>query len=66
MTYLSMEGPNEEEEAQAIRKQMAENGLRGLLESLPRWMGFERRMIEHLLSDDHVGAFRVSFPPTSN
>ncbi len=61
MTYLSMEGPNEEEEAQAIRQQIRENGLdEALLESLPRWMGFERRMIEHLLSnpDDHVGAFR--------
>jgi tRNA pseudouridine13 synthase len=31
-----------------------------MLEKLPRWMGFERTMIEHLLAhpDDHVGAFR--------
>ena len=61
MTYLSMEGPNEESEAHAVRKQIRENGIsEELLASLPRWMGFERRMIEHLLAspDDHVGAFR--------
>jgi len=61
MTYLSMEGPNEGEEAQAVRKRIREEGLdENLLEALPRWMGFERRMIEHLLTnpDDHVGAFR--------
>ncbi len=61
MTYLSMEGPNEEAEAQAVRQQIRERGLDdSLLEKLPRWMGFERRMIEHLLSnpDDYVGAFR--------
>ena len=56
-----MEGPNEESEAHAVRKQIRENGIsEELLASLPRWMGFERRMIEHLLAspDDHVGAFR--------
>ena len=61
MTYLSMEGPHEEEEARTVRSQIREHGLsEALLESLPRWMGFERRMIEHLLAnpDDHVGAFR--------
>ena len=61
MTYLSMEGPNEGEEAQVIRQRIREQGIdESLLEDLPRWMGFERRMIEHLLSnpDDHVGAFR--------
>ena len=61
MTYLAMEGPNEGEEAQIIRKRIREEGVtESLLEDLPRWMGFERRMIEHLLSkpDDHVGAFR--------
>jgi tRNA pseudouridine13 synthase len=60
MTYLSMEGPNEEDEAASIRKAIRENGIsEELVESLPRWMGFERRMMEHLLAkpDDHVGAF---------
>lgn len=61
MTYLSMEGPNEGEEAQAIRQRIRDQGVdESILEDLPRWMGFERRMIEHLLAnpDDHVGAFR--------
>ena len=61
MTYLSMEGPNEGEEAQAIRQRIRDQGIdESILEDLPRWMGFERRMIEHLLAnpDDHVGAFR--------
>ena len=61
MTYLSMEGPNEEKEAHDVRQRIRENGIdEALLETLPRWMGFERRMIEHLLAnpDDHVGAFR--------
>ena len=61
MTYLSMEGPHEGEEAQVIRQRIREHGIdESLLNDLPRWMGFERKMIEHLLSspDDHVGAFR--------
>jgi len=61
MTYLSMEGPNEEAEAAAIRTAIREHGINEeLLTTMPRWMGFERRMMEHLLAhpDDHVGAFR--------
>lgn len=61
MTYLSMEGPNEEPEAAAIRTAIREHGINEeLLTTMPRWMGFERRMMEHLLAhpDDHVGAFR--------
>ena len=61
MAYLSMEGPHEEGEARAIRARIREKGLEAsLLEDLPRWMGFERKMIEHLLAhpEDHVGAFR--------
>jgi len=61
MTYLSMEGPHEGEDAQGIRKRIREQGVdESLLEDLPRWMGFERKMIEHLLStpDDYIGAFR--------
>lgn len=60
MAYLSMEGEHEEEEARAVRAHIRENGVEeAVLEMLPRWMGFERRMIEHLLANenDHVGAF---------
>jgi tRNA pseudouridine13 synthase len=61
MTYLSMEGPNEEPEAATIRTAIREHGINEeFLTTMPRWMGFERRMMEHLLAhpDDHVGAFR--------
>lgn len=61
MAYLGMEGKSEEEEAQYVRKYIRENGVdESLLDKLPRWMGFERRMIEHLLShpEDYTGAFR--------
>jgi tRNA pseudouridine13 synthase len=62
MTYLSMEGPNEEEEARAIRQRIREDGIsQTLVDDMPRWMGFERKMMEHLLAntDDYVGAFRT-------
>ena len=61
MTYLSMEGPNEKAEAAEVRAKIRDSGVKEeLLEELPRWMGFERRMIEHLLNNegDHVGAFQ--------
>lgn len=61
MTYLSMEGPNEKAEAAEVRAKIRNSGVQEeLLEELPRWMGFERRMIEHLLNNegDHVGAFQ--------
>ncbi|MCH1541253.1 MAG: tRNA pseudouridine(13) synthase TruD [Candidatus Poseidonia sp.] len=61
MAYLSMEGENEEEEAKQVRAHIRENGVSSdVIEMLPRWMGFERRMLEHLLEkpDDFVGAFR--------
>ena len=61
MTYLSMEGPNEKAEAAEVRTKIRNSGVQEeLLEELPRWMGFERRMIEHLLNNegDHVGAFQ--------
>lgn len=60
MTYLSMEGEHEEEAARQVRSHIREHGVDAtVLEMLPRWMGFERRMIEHLLAheDDHIGAF---------
>jgi len=61
MTYLSMEGEHEGEEAAAIRSHIRQHGVQeDLLEQMPRWMGFERKMMEHLLSnpDDYRGAFR--------
>ena len=61
MAYLSMEGENEEKDAHKVRAYIRENGVdESILEMLPRWMGFERKMIEHLLGrpDDFVGAFR--------
>jgi tRNA pseudouridine13 synthase len=61
MTYLSLEGENEEEEAATVRRTIRENGItEGIVETMPRWMGFERKMVEHLLAhpEDHVGAFR--------
>lgn len=61
MTYLTMEGSNEEEEAANVRRSLRENGItEGIVETMPRWMGFERKMIEHLLAhpEDHAGAFR--------
>jgi len=62
MAYLSMEGPNEEDEAHDLRQQIREQGLsEALVEEMPRWMGFERKMVQHLLSnpDDYVGAFQT-------
>ncbi len=61
MAYLSMEGKNEEEAAQKARLYIRENGVdESVIAMLPRWMGFERKMIEHLLAhpEDYVGAFR--------
>jgi tRNA pseudouridine13 synthase len=61
MTYLTMEGSHEEEEAANVRRTLRENGItEGIVETMPRWMGFERKMIEHLLAhpEDHAGAFR--------
>lgn len=60
MAYLSMEGEHEEDEAKAVRAHIREHGVEeAVLDMLPRWMGFERRMIEHLLAnqDDYIGAF---------
>ena len=60
MTYLSMEGEHEEEAARQVRSHIREHGVEAsVLDMLPRWMGFERRMIEHLLAheDDYIGAF---------
>jgi tRNA pseudouridine13 synthase len=61
MTYISMKGESENDEVSAFRKHVRDNGpTPEALEMAPRWLGFERKMVEHLLHrpDDFVGAFR--------
>ena len=61
LTYLSMEGFDENPEVAGFRKHVRDNGVtvEGL-ELAPKWLGFESRMIEHLLNnqDDYLGAFK--------
>ena len=60
MTYISMEG-EEREDVSEFRKHVRENGItEESLEIIPHWLGFEREMIGHLLSnpEDWIGAFR--------
>jgi len=60
-TYISKEGEHESPDVAAFRKHIRENGIteEGLALA-PDWLGYERRMTEHLLNnpDDHIGAFR--------
>jgi tRNA pseudouridine13 synthase len=60
-TYISMEGEHESSEVAAFRQHIRENGIteEGLALA-PEWLGYERRMTEHLLNnpEDHIGAFR--------
>lgn len=52
MTYLTMPG-EEDEDAAVVRMRILEEGIsEGLIEDMPKWMGYERRMIEHLLKND--------------
>ena len=60
MSYLSMEG-DENEDVSNFRKKIREEGIsEEALEMIPHWLGFERDMLKHLLAnpDDYVGAFR--------
>ena len=60
MSYLSMEG-DENEDVSNFRKKIREEGIsEETLEMIPHWLGFERDMLKHLLAnpDDYVGAFR--------
>ncbi|MGB0488477.1 MAG: tRNA pseudouridine(13) synthase TruD [Candidatus Poseidoniaceae archaeon] len=60
MSYLSMEG-DENEDVSNFRKTIREEGIsEEALEMIPHWLGFERDMLRHLLGnpDDYVGAFR--------
>ena len=61
LTYLSMEGFDENPDVAGFRKHVRDNGVTAeCLELAPKWLGFESRMIEHLLNnqDDYVGAFK--------
>ena len=68
MTYLAMEGPNEGEEAQAIRQRIRENGIyEAILEDLPVGWDLSDGMIEHLLSNPTtMSVLFENFPPTCN
>jgi len=62
MTYLAMEGEHEADEAAEVRRKIRENGISDdLLDGIPNWMGFEKTMINHLLSkpEDYLGAFKT-------
>ncbi len=61
LTYIAMEGKSENEDVAEFRRHVRENGpTQEGLELAPRWLGFERKMLEHLLHrpEDYVGAFR--------
>ena len=61
MTYLSMEGYEENEDVAAFRKHIRDNGPTSEgLELAPKWLGFESRMLEHLIDnpEDYLGAFK--------
>lgn len=61
LTYLSMEGYEENEEVAVFRKHIRDNGpTKEALDLAPKWLGFESRMLEHLINnpDDHLGAFK--------
>lgn len=61
LTYVSMPGESENENVAAFRKHVRDNGpTQEGLELAPKWLGFERKMVEHLLHrpDDYIGAFR--------
>ncbi len=61
LTYLSMEGYGENKDVAAFRKHIRDNGpTEEALALAPKWLGFESRMLEHLInnSDDYVGAFK--------
>ena len=61
MTYIAMEGPAENDDVHAFRAHVREHGpTEEGLALAPQWLGFERRMVEHLLvrETDFVGAFK--------
>ena len=60
MAYLSMEG-KEKEDVFSFRKRIRDNGIsEELLDDIPKWLGYERELIKHILENpgDWSGAFR--------
>ena len=56
-----MEGEYEDKDVAAFRKHGGNKGPTQEIRLLaPKWLGFERKMVEHLLHrpDDYIGAFR--------
>ena len=61
MTYLSMPGYSESEDVASFRENIRTNGPNAeALENIPKWLGFERKMLEHIVNnpDDWVGSFK--------
>ena len=61
LTYLSMEGVEENIDVAKFRQHVRDNGPTAeALEMAPKWLGFESRMIEHLINNpnDYLGAFK--------
>ena len=61
LTYISMAGESENPDVAAFRKHVRDNGpTEEGLELAPKWLGFERKMVEHLINrpEDYIGAFR--------
>ena len=61
MTYLSMAGYDESEDVASFRENIRTNGPNAeALENIPKWLGFEKRMLEHIVNnpDDWVGSFK--------
>ena len=61
MTYLSMKGITENTDVENFRKFIRENGpIEEALEIIPKWLGFEKRMLEQIIRqpDDWVAAIK--------
>ena len=61
LTYISKEGEYESPEVASFREHIRKHGItQEGLDLAPEWLGYERRMTEHLLNnpDDYIGAFR--------
>ncbi|MAV43158.1 MAG: tRNA pseudouridine(13) synthase TruD [Euryarchaeota archaeon] len=61
MTYLSMKGITENTDVENFRKFIRENGpIEEALEIIPKWLGFEKRMLEQIIRqpEDWVAAIK--------
>ena len=61
MTYLSMKGITENTDVENFRKFIRENGpIEEALEIIPKWLGFEKRMLEQIIRqpNDWVAAIK--------